>query len=187
MRTSAALSAEAERWLAALLEELPPARAARVVAAVTGIERDALYARALALKPDDARSTRVADSRDRTGWSPRDRALAARADSNSRQRQRRMPSVGLLRRRRTLEHVDAQAQDVAGPHRIFPLQIGEARRAERFGTGENVVTARRMRDAAGLPAAGDQALPRAGGRALGIGVEPLRIVGAREVEDLPLR
>lgn len=46
------LSADAERWLAALLEELPPARAARVVAAVTGIKRDVVYARALARKPE---------------------------------------------------------------------------------------------------------------------------------------
>ena len=46
------ISADAERWLAALLEELPPARAARVVAAATGIRRDVIYARALALKPE---------------------------------------------------------------------------------------------------------------------------------------
>ncbi len=46
----AALSPDAERWLVALLEELPPARAARVVAAVAGIKREAVYARALALK-----------------------------------------------------------------------------------------------------------------------------------------
>lgn len=45
-----ALSADAKRWLTALLEELSPARAARVVAAVTGIPRDALYALALALR-----------------------------------------------------------------------------------------------------------------------------------------
>ena len=38
------------RWLQALLEELPPARAARVVAAVTGIPRDDVYARAMAMK-----------------------------------------------------------------------------------------------------------------------------------------
>lgn len=38
------------RWLQALLEELPPARAARVVAAVTGIPRDDVYARALTMK-----------------------------------------------------------------------------------------------------------------------------------------
>jgi 16S rRNA (cytidine1402-2'-O)-methyltransferase len=44
------LSADAERWLAALLEELPPAHAARVVATVAGIKRDVVYARALALK-----------------------------------------------------------------------------------------------------------------------------------------
>jgi hypothetical protein len=35
----------------ALLAELPPARAARVVAAVTAIARDAVYARAIAIKP----------------------------------------------------------------------------------------------------------------------------------------
>ncbi len=46
-----ALTLEAERWLIALLAELPPARAARVVAAMTGAARDAVYARALALKP----------------------------------------------------------------------------------------------------------------------------------------
>ncbi len=44
------LSADAERLLVALLDELPPARAARVVAAVTGIKRDLVYARALVLK-----------------------------------------------------------------------------------------------------------------------------------------
>ena len=42
--------ADAERWLDALLDELPPARAARLVARMTSLERDALYARALALK-----------------------------------------------------------------------------------------------------------------------------------------
>jgi len=46
---------EAELWLRALLAELPPARAARVVAAATGASRDVLYARALALKPDAER------------------------------------------------------------------------------------------------------------------------------------
>jgi len=45
-----ATSAEADRLLRALLGELPPARAARVVAAVSGQPRDALYARALALQ-----------------------------------------------------------------------------------------------------------------------------------------
>ena len=46
------LDADGERWLVALLAELPPARAARVLAAVTGAARDVVYARALALKPD---------------------------------------------------------------------------------------------------------------------------------------
>ena len=44
------LSAGALRWLGALCAELPPARAARVVAAMTGESRDLLYASALALK-----------------------------------------------------------------------------------------------------------------------------------------
>ena len=47
----AVLDESVERWLAALLTELPPARAARVVAAVTGVARDAVYARAIAIKP----------------------------------------------------------------------------------------------------------------------------------------
>ena len=42
--------ADVERWLVELVRELPPARAARVVANVTGNARDQLYARALALK-----------------------------------------------------------------------------------------------------------------------------------------
>jgi 16S rRNA (cytidine1402-2'-O)-methyltransferase len=45
------LPADAQRWLTALLEELPPARAARVVAAVAGIKREVVYAEALRQKP----------------------------------------------------------------------------------------------------------------------------------------
>jgi 16S rRNA (cytidine1402-2'-O)-methyltransferase len=40
------------RLLTALLAELPPARAARVAAAATGLPRDAIYAQALALKSE---------------------------------------------------------------------------------------------------------------------------------------
>jgi len=50
----AEVSPDVERWLAALLEELPPARAARVAAVASGVPRAALYARALALRPADA-------------------------------------------------------------------------------------------------------------------------------------
>jgi len=53
-----AITPDVDRLLRALSAELPPARAARVAAATTGIPRDALYARARALKPgagdDDA-------------------------------------------------------------------------------------------------------------------------------------
>jgi 16S rRNA (cytidine1402-2'-O)-methyltransferase len=49
-RPAATADAETQRWLAALLDELPPARAAAVVARVTGAPRDALYAAALALR-----------------------------------------------------------------------------------------------------------------------------------------
>ena len=48
---AAASDAETSRWLPALLEELSPARAARVVAAVTGTARSEVYRRALLLKP----------------------------------------------------------------------------------------------------------------------------------------
>ena len=41
---------DARQLLAALVDELPPARAARVAAAVTGLPRDALYAQAVELK-----------------------------------------------------------------------------------------------------------------------------------------
>ncbi len=45
------IDAECARWLPALLEELSPARAARVVAAVTGASRGDVYERALRLRP----------------------------------------------------------------------------------------------------------------------------------------
>ena len=53
----AATTIDARRLLTALVDELPPARAARVAAAVTGLPRDALYAQAVELKgarPDSA-------------------------------------------------------------------------------------------------------------------------------------
>lgn len=50
-RDADALTPDAERLLRALVAELPPARAARVVAVVTGAPRDRLYERALAMKP----------------------------------------------------------------------------------------------------------------------------------------
>jgi len=49
----AALSPEIERWLAALLAEMPAAAAARIAATASGVSRDALYARAIALKRPD--------------------------------------------------------------------------------------------------------------------------------------
>jgi 16S rRNA (cytidine1402-2'-O)-methyltransferase len=48
------LTTEADMLLRALLAELPPSRAARVVAEVTGTARDRLYARALAIKMETA-------------------------------------------------------------------------------------------------------------------------------------
>ena len=47
------LSPDVQRLLAALVTELPPARAARVAAEATGVARDALYARAVALRERD--------------------------------------------------------------------------------------------------------------------------------------
>lgn len=44
------IDAGVERWLAALLAELPPSAAARVAAGASGVPRDRLYERALALK-----------------------------------------------------------------------------------------------------------------------------------------
>jgi 16S rRNA (cytidine1402-2'-O)-methyltransferase len=46
----AVLDESVTRWLTALLVELPPARAARVVASVTGIARDRLYEEAMKIK-----------------------------------------------------------------------------------------------------------------------------------------
>ena len=47
-----ALPIDADRLLDALLAELPPAKAARVAAAATGLSRDELYARAVARRGD---------------------------------------------------------------------------------------------------------------------------------------
>jgi 16S rRNA (cytidine1402-2'-O)-methyltransferase len=47
---AAAHPADVDRWLAALQSELSTSRAARIVADVTGLPRQALYARALALR-----------------------------------------------------------------------------------------------------------------------------------------
>ena len=47
---SEASSLDVRRLLTALVDELPPARAARVAAALTGLPRDALYAQAVELK-----------------------------------------------------------------------------------------------------------------------------------------
>lgn len=49
-----ALAPDVDRWLAELVRELPPARVARIVSNVTGVPRDRLYARAMALKRDSA-------------------------------------------------------------------------------------------------------------------------------------
>lgn len=49
-KQSAALDEQVLRWLAALLEELPPARAARLAASVTGISRATLYEEAMRLQ-----------------------------------------------------------------------------------------------------------------------------------------
>jgi 16S rRNA (cytidine1402-2'-O)-methyltransferase len=46
--TDAVLDAEAERVLALVASELPPAKAAKLAAAITGVPRDLLYAHALA-------------------------------------------------------------------------------------------------------------------------------------------
>lgn len=49
---AADVDAECDRWLPALLAEVSPARAARIVATVTGAARDVVYRRALQLKPE---------------------------------------------------------------------------------------------------------------------------------------
>jgi 16S rRNA (cytidine1402-2'-O)-methyltransferase len=51
-------SPDVDRLLRVLIEELPPARAARVAAAVTGLRRDELFDRAVALKDSPQRARR---------------------------------------------------------------------------------------------------------------------------------
>lgn len=50
LEASAETAIDARRLLVALVDELPPSRAARVAAAVTGLPREALYAQAVELK-----------------------------------------------------------------------------------------------------------------------------------------
>lgn len=59
-RSDGATSFDARSLLTALLAELPPARAARVAAQLTGLPRDALYAEAMSLKGAAARPSPIA-------------------------------------------------------------------------------------------------------------------------------
>ena len=81
---AAQLTPEIERWLAALLVELPPSAAARVVASVSGVAREIVYERATALK---ATAASVAYGGRHTAVSIADAAprdLAVRQDSRTR-------------------------------------------------------------------------------------------------------
>src|SRR5947207_4123784 len=77
-----------------------------------------------------------------------------------------------------------QRERVAGPHRLEPLEIFEARRAKRLGAVERRVDCEPHGDAARLPTACNQSLPAAVARASRIDVEPLRIVSFRELDDV---
>ncbi len=102
---------------------------------------------------------------------------------NSRQRQRRMPSVGLRLRRPHFQHVRAQAERVSRSHRMRPFEIRQAWRSERFRTVQEMVHGEPHRDAAGVPAARDESAETTASGRVRIGMEPLRIVLARERED----
>ena len=81
-----------------------------------------------------------------------------------------MPSVGLLFAIAPLQHLDVDAQHVAGAHRVLPLEVGKARRPKRLRAGEDCVARDAHRHATSVPAAGDQALPPACGRARRVGI-----------------
>ena len=132
--------------------ELPPARAARIVASVSGVARDVVYARALALKPEskveETRRLEIEHGLRRAG--SQDASASARCRAWACSSRPAGPALRL-----------SSAQFVAGAHRVLPLEIGKTRRAERLRPGEDVVAHEAHRHAAGLPAAGDEALPLA--------------------------
>ena len=66
------------------------------------------------------------------------------------------------------------------------FHVGQARRGKRLGAVQGLVGNQAHRDAAGVPAAGNQAAKAAVQGGLGVGVEPLRVIGAGELQDIGL-
>ncbi|KAI1691678.1 hypothetical protein Ddc_24087 [Ditylenchus destructor] len=92
--------------------------------------------------------------------------------------------VGARGRRARALHTGFQPQLVAGAHRRAPAHFAQAGRAEGFGIVQRRVHRHAHGQRAGVPAAGDEAAPAALGGALDVGVEPLGIVLAGELENL---
>lgn len=95
-------------------------------------------------------------------------------------------SSTLAARAARLDHFGAHGQAVTRAHRIGPLDVGQAGRGEGFGIVQRDVDQQAHGDGASAPAAGDQAAEAVPGGCGGVGVEPLRIVGGCEADDLGL-
>lgn len=83
-----------------------------------------------------------------------------------------------------LLHRDPHGQRVAGAHRLQPAQLVEAGRSQARRRRQVVQRVQPHHQAAGVPAAGDEAAERPARSDRRIGVDRLRIEAAREFEHL---
>ncbi|MEI2701837.1 MAG: hypothetical protein V9E83_05470 [Baekduia sp.] len=101
-------------------------------------------------------------------------------------RKRTTPRSGRLREGGDVEDGVARPQGVAGADGEEPAQGVEAGGTHAGGVADQAVDGEAHPEAAGVPAAGDQAAVDRFRRAFGVGVEGLWVVLARELQDLGL-
>jgi hypothetical protein len=91
---------------------------------------------------------------------------------------------GLAARAARFEHRCVQSQQVAGPHRVRPLDMFHAGRGKRFGILQCRHGGKPHCDGAGVPAACNQSAEAATRGRFRIGMKPLRIVRFGKADNL---